>query len=61
MDKVSDVVGFPLQEAIDILGSEFEISIVKTNSPKAKEEIGECRVIRQKYIHKYLELTVSYF
>ncbi|QEK12240.1 hypothetical protein FQB35_07555 [Crassaminicella thermophila] len=62
MKIVPDVVGFPLEKAINLCKlSEIQISIKKTQSPKMLEEAGECRVIKQENIDKYIELIVSYF
>ncbi|QXM06115.1 hypothetical protein [Crassaminicella indica] len=61
MNKVPDILGFELKKAVEILGSEYELSIKETNSPKAKEEVRECRVIKQEYKNQHIELTISYF
>lgn len=62
MNIIPDVVGFPLEKAMNLFNHlELEVSIKKTQSPKMLEKTGECRVIKQKKVEKHIELTISYF
>ncbi|WZL74878.1 hypothetical protein QBE52_09370 [Clostridiaceae bacterium 35-E11] len=62
MIRTPNVVGFQLQEALDILkGLEMNTDIQETCSPKFQNKTGECRVINQINKQKVIELTISYF
>ncbi|KXG75784.1 PASTA domain-containing protein [Thermotalea metallivorans] len=59
---IPDVVGFPLEKAQDELTKlGLGVVILETFSPKEKEPIGECRVVKQTQISDQIELTVSFF
>ncbi len=62
MNFVPDVLGFLLEDALDLLKTEnICVSIRETCSPYDKEQEGECRVIRQSIKQNFVELIVSYF
>lgn len=59
---IPDVVGFPLEKAqAELIKSGLRVIILETFSPKDKEPIGECRVVKQTQTSNQIELTVSYF
>ena len=62
MSTITDVVGFPVEEALNILSEyKFEVSIKETHSPKSICKEGEGRVIKQIKVNDHVKLTVSYF
>ena len=62
MSTIIDVVGFPVEEALNILNDhKVEASIEETHSPKSICKEGEGRVIKQMKVNNHIKLTVSYF
>lgn len=62
MIRIPNVVGFQLQEALNILKVlKMNIDIQETYSPKFQNKTSECRVIKQINEEKEIKLTISYF